>query len=65
MGLHSLCDNPYHHFDRNFDVEMIYDKEKQDYLLVGICKECQTMRAVYESVLKDPAVIRYKMKGRY
>lgn len=60
MGKHSVCENPYHHFDGDYDVEMLYDEERKDYLLYGICKECQTIRVVYESVLKDPEVIKYK-----
>lgn len=61
MGLHEVCDNKYHHFDRNFELEMIYNPERKDYMLIGVCRECQKLRIVYESQLKEPEVLKYKL----
>ena len=63
MGLHQTCQNPYHYFDKDFDVDMTYDKHKQDYVLMGVCRECGCVRIIYENQLKDEKVIETKLKG--
>lgn len=65
MGLHDICKDPLHHFDRSYDVEMLYDISKEDYCLVGMCLECGRMRVVYVKQLKDAEVIKRKMGVGY
>lgn len=63
MGLHDVCRNKYHHFDRDYEVEMIYSADRNDYLMYGVCRECKRMRIVYESELKSYRVILEKLRN--
>lgn len=55
MGLHEVCRNPYHHFDRKKDLyaERIERNGMKDVLYQGFCKECGYLRIVYHSELKE------------
>ena len=64
MGLHEVCRNPYHHFDRESFLDMIFDLEKEDYFLSGMCLECGKWRIVYFSELRKPDVIYKDFKRR-
>ncbi len=62
MGLHEVCKNPKHHFSREYDIEMVYDPNKDDYLLWGVCSECGISRLIYESTLRKPEIVKYKLQ---
>ena len=62
MGLHSVCSNPYHRFDREKELEMIYDPDRKCHYLWGVCAVCGSDRIVTTDVLRDRKVIEFKMK---
>ncbi len=60
-GTHHTCRNPYHHMDKNANLEMIPLGGDRGSILYGRCVECGTDRMVYTSELRDPDVIEAKM----
>jgi len=58
MGMHEICRNPYHSFDRS--KELIAEKIGDDILYWGYCKECCKLRIIYESELKKENIVKYK-----
>jgi len=65
MGLHGVCRNKYHHFDRDRTLQMFYNPDRKCHILSGVCLECGTWRIVYTDELRDPDVIKYKLGGAY
>lgn len=66
MGLHDVCRNLHHHFDRDKDLyaDRIERNGNRDIIYWGICEECGTLRMVYESELKNRKVIKAKITGK-
>jgi hypothetical protein len=62
MGLHDTCRNPFHRFDKN--KELTAERIGNDIVYWGYCPDCHRLRIVYESELKNPDVIRYKMANK-
>jgi hypothetical protein len=63
MGLHSVCKRLDHHFDREFSIEVIYDKENNRTIYSGVCRECGRWRIVDSDTLKKREVIEAKLRG--
>jgi len=65
MGCHGVCRNPFHRFSREDKLEIIYDNEKDDWMLYGLCEVCGMQRVVYMRALKNPEVINAKLNNVY
>ncbi len=61
MGLHDVCRNRYHGFDKGEELVMEYDPRRGCHLLWGVCSVCGRIRIIYTDELKEPSVIDWKL----
>jgi len=52
MGLHQICRDWSHSFNKKYFLDIVYDEETDDYVFSGVCNECGGWRVVRYSELK-------------
>ncbi len=62
MGLHDLCRNPYHRFDKYEELVMEYDPIRGCHYLWGICSVCGRQRLVRTNELRRDSVVKWKLR---